>query len=87
MVGSSNDRVYEYDLSTAWNISTASFLQSLSISAQDVSPLGIFFRADGLKMYMVGDSNDRVYEYDLLGEVIGLISITGLDTHTYVRIK
>ena len=59
------DAVYEYNLSTAWDVSTASFLQSFSIAAQDTVPHGIFFRADGLKMYFIGLSGDAVYEYDL----------------------
>ena len=63
--GAAEDNVNEYDLSTAWDISTASFLQSFSVSAQDGSLFGLFFRDDGLKMYVVGSSNDSVYEYDL----------------------
>ena len=33
--GGQNDFVYEYDLSTAWDISTATFNQSLNVSATD----------------------------------------------------
>ena len=65
IVGSNGDRVYEYNLSTAWNVSTATFLQSFSVSAQDATALGIFFKPDGLKMYIIGATNDRVYEYNL----------------------
>ena len=65
VTGTSGDTVYEYDLSTAWDISTASFLQLFSISAQEAGPSGIFFKPDGLKMYVVGYSGDNVYEYDL----------------------
>jgi len=65
MAGKQNKRIYEYDLSTAWDVTTASFLQSKLIITQDTSPNGIFFRQDGLKMYMAGDTNNRVYEYDL----------------------
>ena len=60
-----NDSIYEYDLSTAWDISTASFLQSFSVAAQETNPLGLFFKPDGLKMYVVGSVQDTVYEYDL----------------------
>jgi DNA-binding beta-propeller fold protein YncE len=87
MVGLSNDRVYEYNLSTAWNITTAVYSQDFSVASQDTIPTGIFFRADGLKMYIVGQSNDRVYEYNLPPESIGLDLSTGLDANTYVRIK
>lgn len=65
IVGSTNDNVYEYNLSTAWNVSTATFLQSFSVIAQDTNPVSLFFKPDGLKMYVVGSVNDSVYEYNL----------------------
>ena len=65
VVGSIGDAVYEYDLSTAWDISTASYLQSFSVAAQDSAPTGLFFKPDGTKMYVMGNSGDAVWEYDL----------------------
>jgi DNA-binding beta-propeller fold protein YncE len=57
--------VYQYELSTAWDVSTGSYLQRFSISAQEASATGIFFKPDGTKMYICGASGDAVYEYDL----------------------
>jgi DNA-binding beta-propeller fold protein YncE len=65
VVGDTGDAVYEYNLSTAWDISTASYNQNFSVSAQDTSPSGIFFKPDGFKMYVVGYAGDAVYEYNL----------------------
>src|SRR3990172_261697 len=65
VVGNFNNRIYEYNLSTAWNIATTSFLQSFTITAQDTTPTGLFIRDDGLKMYVAGGGNDRIYEYNL----------------------
>jgi DNA-binding beta-propeller fold protein YncE len=65
IVGFAQDRVYEYDLSTAWDISSASFLQNFSVSSQENDPVGIFFKPDGVKMYVVGDSGNAIYEYNL----------------------
>ena len=65
VLGSSGDDVNEYDLSTGWDISTASYLQNFSVSAQDTSPTGIFFKPDGTKMYISGNTGDDVNEYDL----------------------
>lgn len=59
------DRVLEYDLSGAWDVSTASFLQNLSVQAEDTSPVDVFFKPDGIKMYVLGDSGNEVNEYDL----------------------
>jgi DNA-binding beta-propeller fold protein YncE len=65
VVGSNGEAVYEYDLSTAWDISTSTFLQLFSVAAQETNPRGIFFKPDGLKMYVVGFTGDDVNEYDL----------------------
>ena len=59
------DDVNEYDLSTAWDVTTATYVQTFSIAAQDIYPFGLFFKPDGTKMYFVGDQNDSIYEYDL----------------------
>lgn len=63
--GNTNDKVYEYNLSTAWNISTATYSQQFSVAGQDTAPKGIFFRQDGLKLYVAGDTNNSIYEYSL----------------------
>lgn len=65
VVGNSNNRINEYNLSTAWNITTASFLQSKNVGTEDSTPTGVFIRDDGLKMYVTGGGNDRIYEYNL----------------------
>jgi len=65
VTGGSGDDVNEYDLSTAWNIHTASYSQNFSVAAQETSPQGLFFKPDGTKMYVNGFDNDTVNEYDL----------------------
>lgn len=63
--GSSNDRVNEYTLATAWDITTASFVTFFSTAAQDVTPNDIVFSPDGLTMMVMGNANDTVYQYTL----------------------
>jgi hypothetical protein len=65
VVGDASPEVNEYNLSTAWDVRTSSFLQTFSISAQGTSARGLFFRSDGLKMYVVFDGNETVAEYNL----------------------
>jgi len=65
IVGNSNDKVYQYGLSTAFNISTASFSQSFDVSPQDDRPGGLVFKPDGSQLYVVGNRNDNVYQYRL----------------------
>lgn len=64
-IGTENDRVYEYNLTTAWDVSTASFNQFTSISSQESNPQDVFFKSDGTKMYIIGRANNRVIEYTL----------------------
>lgn len=65
--GATLDGVHELDLSTAWDISTASFNvgESFSVAAQDIAPVGPFFKPDGLKLFITGSSTNRVLAYNL----------------------
>jgi len=63
IAGSSNDNVYQYSLSTAFDVSTASFVRSFDVSSQDRNPKGIAFKPDGSHLYVTGSSNDNVYQY------------------------
>ena len=65
VLGAAGVDVNEYDLITAWDISTAVYLQLFSLSAQDAGPTDLSFKPDGTKMYVTGFVNDAVYEYDL----------------------
>ena len=50
----------------AWDVSSAVFLQNFSVAAQEVVPQGLFFKPDGLKMYVVGSGGDDVNAYDFV---------------------
>ena len=65
VVGDNSDNLHQYSLSTAWDISAASFLQSLSVVAQDTFPKDIFFKPDGLRLYIVGSDGNDVAQRDL----------------------
>lgn len=65
-VGDTNNLVYEYDLSTAWDITTATYLQSFSVAAYQDLPRELFFSPDGVYMFVLGDANvDSVIRYNL----------------------
>jgi sugar lactone lactonase YvrE len=66
VVGSITDAVYAYDLSTAWDISTASYNSvNFSTTSQTTTPFAVKFKADGAKMYVIGSAQDTIYEYNL----------------------
>lgn len=63
--GTATDRIFEYTLTTAFSVSTATFNQSFSVSAQETVPTGVAFSKDGLRMFVVGRSSDAVNVYNL----------------------
>jgi 6-phosphogluconolactonase (cycloisomerase 2 family) len=66
VVGLSTDAVYQYTLTTAWDVSTASYAsKSFSVLEQEASPRGLFFKPDGLTLFVIGSSTDTVYQYTL----------------------
>ena len=65
VVGNDGDDVYEYTLSTPFDVSTAGFVDSFDVSSQNTGPRGVAFSAYGSKMFMTGHVGDDVYEYTL----------------------
>lgn len=58
--------IYQYTLSTAWNVSTATYASlSKTVTAQDATPFGLAFNTTGTKMFVVGNTTDTVYQYTL----------------------
>ena len=66
IVGYTSDTVFQYSLSTAYDLSTASYSSvSFSVASQDTVPSDVIFNNNGTKMYMVGRSNDSIFQYTL----------------------
>ena len=63
--GTTGDDVNQYTLSTAWDVSTATFVRLFSTAAQDTAPADVFFKPDGLSMFILGNTNDTVFQYTL----------------------
>lgn len=81
ILGGTSDSVYSYSLSTAFDISTASYNNvSFNISAQEPTPYGLALNDDGSKMYLVGAGNDTIYQYSTVGYTQTLDLSTG---HTF----
>jgi hypothetical protein len=64
VLGAVGDVVLQYSLSTAWNISTASYSTFFYVSSWELAPTGLWFSPDGLRMYVIGN-NDVVYQFSL----------------------
>mgnify|MGYP003706059211 CR=1 FL=1 len=66
VVGADTDKVFSYSLTTAWDLSTASYTgDSLSTSSAGNSPTDIFFKPDGTKLYITGENSNSVGQYSL----------------------
>lgn len=63
--GTNQRNISEYTLSTAWDVSSATFVQNADISGQENLPVGLFFRDNGTKCFLLGLSGDDVNEYTL----------------------
>ena len=67
VVGYAGDDVNEYNLSTAYDVSTASYVHRYSVLANSQLAYGMSFNNDGTKMYIVNPygTSDDIDEYIL----------------------
>jgi hypothetical protein len=66
VVGATGVDVNPYTLGTAWDVTTAVYDgASFNVSAQDTVPTGLFFKPDGTRMFVVGETTDTLYSYTL----------------------
>ena len=63
--GNTGNDVNEYSLSTAFAVSTASYVQNFAVGSQESSSSFISFNNDGTKMFVIGSTGDDVNEYAL----------------------
>ena len=88
VIGTTTDTIYEYDLGTAWDVSTSVYNSiSLSISGQESGPNDLFFTNDGYKLFVTGQTGDDVNEYILsrswditTASFLGVFSVASQDT-------
>ena len=65
IVGYGSQGVNEYKLGTAWDVSTASFVDSFSVKSQETNPTSIWFDGSGKTMFIIGIAGDDVNVYKL----------------------
>ena len=65
VIGIARDNVTGYALSTAFDVSTATYVNAFNVRSEDHNPQGLAFSNDGTKMFVVGQINKHVYEYTL----------------------
>ena len=73
VVGDDGNDVNEYLLTTAYDISTASFVDAYVTTSEDASPKAIAFDNDGDKLFVIGADGNSFNQYPL---------VTGFDIST-----
>ena len=63
--GNTGNDVGEYSLTTAFDVSTATFVGRFEVVNQDNNPSDVAFNNDGTKMFVTGFTGVNVYEYTL----------------------
>jgi DNA-binding beta-propeller fold protein YncE len=64
VTGNEGNDINQFTMTTPWDVTTLTFVQVKSVSAQTTQPRGVFFKPDGLKMY-VTETAGEVFEYSL----------------------
>lgn len=85
VVGSSGDKVFQYDLSTNFDISTATYNSgaSIAIYSSNTFASGIYFNAAGTKMYITDYAYNLMREYTLsTGFDLSTVTNTGNTLYT-----
>lgn len=65
ITGQDSFSINEYNLSTAWDVSTASYSQQFTINTQSAISDGVAFNPDGTKFYIIDSNTDKVFQYSM----------------------
>jgi len=60
-----SDSILQYSLSTAYDLSSASYVRALSVGSQETIPRMVYFSPDGTSFFLIGSGGDEVNEYSL----------------------
>ena len=63
--GDAANAIHEFDLSVAWDVSTAVYSQSFDVSTDIADPQEVRFSPDGVYMFVLGYSNAYLCKYKL----------------------
>ena len=92
IVGSTNDRIYEFRLGTAWDISTAVFYDDVYIGFNEITVTGLHVIPEQNVAYIVGSSSDTVFQYSTNTPALeiassGISSVSSIVLNNETRVK
>jgi len=66
LLGVNSDSIYQYTLTNSWDVSSAFYSsKSFSVASQQTQPRGIYFKPDGLRVYVAGTVDSKITQYNL----------------------
>jgi glutamine cyclotransferase len=65
MIGTQYDKIYEYDLTTPYNLLTASYTGVAISLSVGYTPSGMAFSNDGTKLFVLDGASDNMYSFTL----------------------
>ncbi|GAG67627.1 unnamed protein product, partial [marine sediment metagenome] len=67
LLGTDSNTVYQYSLSTPWDVSTAVYEGKFKcVIPEETTPKDLAFKEDGTALYIIGPNADKVFQYTLL---------------------
>lgn len=64
VVGGTADTIFEYTMSTAWDLATAAYASiSYAVGVRDSVPYSVCWNSDGTYFYIMGSTGDKVFEF------------------------
>jgi hypothetical protein len=92
IAGNINDRIYEFRLGTAWDISTAVFYDDVFVGFNEVTLTGLHVIPEQNVAYIVGSNTDTVYQYSTNTPAIviassGISSVSSIVLNNETRVK
>ena len=77
ILGDATNQVFEYNLSTAYDLSTATYSGiAFSTGGQESAPVGMFVTPDSSGMYLIGETHNTIFQYSLIAAYAGTARIS-----------
>ena len=92
VIGQANDRIYEFRLGTAWDISTAVFYDDVYVGFNEITVTGLHVIPEQNVAYIVGSNSDTVFQYSTNTPAIeiassGISSVSSIVLNNETRVK
>jgi hypothetical protein len=76
VTGASNSQIYEFNLSTSWNISTATLVGTLYVGNKLSNPSDVFIDPNKTTFFVCGGVNDKLFQYNINSIAKGTASVS-----------